>query len=106
MSNFPELRLRRLRRTESLRKLVQETSVDVGDLIYPLFVVEGHNEKQEIASMPGIFRFSPDLLQTEVEEIARLGIPAVILFGIPKHKDEVGSEAYNPGGSGAAGRSD
>jgi porphobilinogen synthase len=98
MSNFPELRLRRLRRTEGLRKLVQETNVSVGDLVYPLFIVEGHHEKQEIASMPGISRFSLDMLQKEVEELAQLGIPAVILFGIPKHKDETGSEAYNPEG--------
>jgi porphobilinogen synthase len=98
MSLFPEARLRRLRRTEQLRKLVQETRVDSQDLIYPLFVVEGKNNRQEIASMPGIFRFSPDLLAAEAEEIAKLGIPGVILFGIPDKKDDVGSEAYNPNG--------
>lgn len=58
MSNFPELRLRRLRRTEGLRKLFQETNVEIGDLIYPLFIVDGSNIKQEVASMPGIFRYS------------------------------------------------
>jgi porphobilinogen synthase len=98
MSNFPELRLRRLRRTEDLRKLFQETNLEAGDLIYPLFVTEGNNIKQEIASMPGIFRYSPDLLPREAEEITRLGLPGVILFGIPLNKDEVGSEAYNPNG--------
>jgi len=98
MSNFPELRLRRLRRTEGLRKLFQETNVERGDLIYPLFIVDGSNIKQEVASMPGIFRYSPDLLPREVEEIAKLGISGIILFGIPTKKDELGSEAYNPNG--------
>ncbi len=98
MVAFPEMRLRRLRRTEQMRKLVQETNVGAGDLIYPLFLVEGKNNQQEISSMPDVFRFSPDLLPKQAEEIARLGIPAVILFGIPSHKDEVGSEAYNPNG--------
>jgi porphobilinogen synthase len=98
MSKFPELRLRRLRRTEGLRNLFQETSLEVGDLIFPLFIGEGKKVKQAIPSMPGIFRYSVDILQQEVEEIASLGIPAVILFGIPNRKDEVGSEAYNPKG--------
>ncbi|MBI4187460.1 MAG: porphobilinogen synthase [Chloroflexi bacterium] len=95
---FPQLRLRRLRRTESLRRLVRETSLDVSDLVYPLFVIEGRGDKQEIASMPGMFRFPVDRLPGEAEEIARLGIPAVLLFGIPEHKDEVGSAAYDPDG--------
>jgi porphobilinogen synthase len=98
MTGFPQLRLRRLRRTKPLRALVRETSVEVGDLIYPLFIVEGNNLKQEIASMPGIFRHSVDLLPQEVEEVVKLGIPAVLLFGIPEHKDEVGSAAYHPEG--------
>jgi porphobilinogen synthase len=98
MSSFPELRLRRLRRTEALRSLVRETKVDVGDLIYPLFVVEGKGLRQEIASMPGICRYSSDLLPGEIEEIARLGIPAVILFGIPEEKDEKASSAYRRDG--------
>ncbi len=98
MSVFPQLRLRRLRRTDSLRALVRETRVDSGDLIYPLFVVEGSGVKQEIVSMPDIFRLSADLLPREVEEIAKLGIPAVLLFGIPEDKDEVGSGAYHPQG--------
>ena len=95
---FPRLRLRRLRRSESLRALVRETHVDAGDLIYPLFVVEGKGIRQEITSMPGVFQLSNDKLPHEVEEIARLGIPGVILFGIPAHKDETGSSAYHSGG--------
>src|SRR4030042_1511121 len=95
MSEFPQLRLRRLRRTEALRALVRETKVDVGDLVYPLFVIEGRKIKQAINSMPGQYRFSTDLLAKEVEEIARLGIPAIILFGIPKEKDTVVSAAHN-----------
>ncbi len=98
MAAFPQERLRRLRHTESLRALVQETNVDTGDLVYPLFVVEGKGIKQEIGTMPGISRFSPDRLPTEIKEIAALNIPAVILFGIPKDKDEMGSSAYDPAG--------
>lgn len=98
MAYFPELRLRRLRRTEALRSMVRESHVDVKDLIYPLFVVEGSHLKQEVASMSGVFRYSPDLLPRELEEIAGLGIPAVLLFGIPQKKDEVGSSAYDPEG--------
>lgn len=98
MSNFPNTRLRRLRRSEALRALVRETKVEVGDLIYPLFVVEGNKMKQEISSMPGLYRLSADLLTKEVEEIAKLGIPAIILFGIPQKKDEVASLAYHPKG--------
>jgi len=98
MAVFPQLRLRRLRRTETLRALVRENRVDVGDLIYPMFIVEGTEIKQEISSMPGILRYSPDQLQTEVEEVAGLKIPAVLLFGIPQHKDETGSSAYQSDG--------
>ena len=98
MSSFPQLRMRRLRRTEALRALVRETQVETGDLIYPLFVVEGSQTKQEITSMPGIYRYSSDLLPEEVDDIAKLGIPAVILFGIPEKKDEVGSSAYDTEG--------
>ena len=98
MSRFPEMRLRRLRRTEALRKLIQETKIDTSDLIYPLFVIEGSNVKQEIESMPGIFRYTVDLLPKEAEEIAKLGLPGVILFGIPEYKDELGTGAYHPEG--------
>ena len=98
MAVFPQLRLRRLRRTEALRALIRETKVDIGDLVYPLFIVEGNGIKQEIDSMPGVFRFSPDQLPREVEEIAGLGIPAVLLFGIPEDKDDVASAAYDSEG--------
>jgi len=98
MAGFPQLRLRRLRRTERLRALVRENRVDAGDLVYPIFVVEGKGIKQEISSMPSIFRFSPDQLDAEIEEVAGLKIPAVLLFGIPEQKDELGSSAYAPEG--------
>jgi len=98
MVAFPQSRLRRLRRTEILRALIRENRVDVGDLIYPMFVVEGTKIKQEISSMPGIFRYSPDRLSPEVAEVAGLDIPAVLLFGIPQHKDETGSSACQPDG--------
>ena len=98
MANFPELRLRRLRRSEPLRTLIRETKINVENLVYPLFTIEGEGIKQEISSMPGISRFSVDQLPREAEEIANLGIPAVLLFGIPESKDELGSEAYNPNG--------
>jgi len=95
MAIFPQVRLRRLRRTETLRALVRENRVEVGDLVYPMFIVEGKGIKEEITSMPGIFRYSPDQLPLEIEEVARLKIPAVLLFGIPEHKDENGSSAYH-----------
>jgi len=98
MAVFPQVRLRRLRRTEALRALVRENRVDVNDLVYPLFVVEGNGIKEEITSMPDIFRHSPDQLPPELAEIAELKIPAVLLFGIPKDKDETGSSAYHPEG--------
>lgn len=87
-------RHRRLRRTPNLRRMVRETTLSVDDLIYPLFVVEGENKKQEIASMPGVYQLSLDLLGEEIEMLKELGIPAIILFGVPAHKDELGSEAY------------
>lgn len=98
MAGFPQLRLRRLRQSETLRALVRENRIDVGDLIYPVFVVDGKGIRQEIDSMPGIFRYSPDQLSAEAEEVAKLKIPAVLLFGIPEHKDETGSSAYDPQG--------
>ncbi len=91
---FPEYRPRRLRRTEALRSLVRETELSVKHLVYPLFVVPGQGVKEEVSSMPGVFRFSVDKLKEEVKAVYELGIPAVILFGIPEKKDEVGSEAY------------
>ena len=91
---FPALRLRRMRRVEPLRSLVRETRVDISDLIYPLFVTDGENIKREVPSMPDVFQISVDRLAAEVEEVTRLGIPGIILFGIPDEKDEQGSQAY------------
>lgn len=88
------MRMRRLRANENLRRMVRENRVTVDDLIYPLFVVEGENVRDEVSSMPGVYRFSLDTLKDEIKEIEELQIPAVILFGIPEHKDEAASEAY------------
>ncbi len=96
--SFPEQRLRRLRRTETLRNMVRETALSVDDLIYPLFVQPGVKIKNEIKSMPGNYRFSIDELVKECSIIQKLGIPAVILFGIPSHKDENGSEGISDDG--------
>ena len=98
MSNFPENRMRRLRATPALRRLVQETRLSVSDLIYPIFVAEEAGEPREIEPMPGIFQHSLDSLKSEVKTVAELGIPAVLVFGIPSYKDEVGSQGYAPNG--------
>jgi len=98
MAEFPTVRLRRLRRTPTLRRMVRETSLSVDDFILPLFVEEGKNIRTEISAMPGVYRFSPDTLAAEIKEIAGLGIPGVILFGIPASKDETGSSALEPDG--------
>ncbi|HPO56852.1 MAG TPA: porphobilinogen synthase [Ignavibacteriaceae bacterium] len=98
MALYPAKRLRRLRYNPLVRNMVRETQLSKNDFIYPLFAVEGEKIKNPIKSMPGNFQLSVDNLVEECREVAALGIPAVILFGIPKHKDEVGSEAYNPNG--------
>ena len=95
---FPIQRLRRLRQHEGLRRMVRETRLSVSDLIYPMFVTEGKDQRREIASMPGQCRLSIDLLVKEAGEVAGLGIPAVMLFGIPDHKDERGTSGYDPHG--------
>ncbi len=92
--HFPLRRPRRLRRSETIRRMVRETILQVDNLIMPLFVVHGRGIRQEIPPMPGNYQFSVDQLTREVKEIATLGIPAVLLFGIPEHKDAYGSEAY------------
>jgi porphobilinogen synthase len=97
-SSFPRTRPRRLRGSTTLRRMVRETRVSVDDLIYPLFVAPGRDVKHEIASMPGNFHWSVDRLPAEMEEIAGLGIPAVLLFGLPEEKDAVGSGAYAEAG--------
>lgn len=95
---FPQLRLRRLRKNENIRRMVRETVLTPNDFIYPIFVVEGENVKEEIPSMPGQFRYSIDRLPEIGETVLKLGIPAVILFGIPEHKDELGSDSYSEKG--------
>jgi len=96
--HYPIYRPRRLREKEILRCMVRETELSVKDLIYPFFVMHGRRERNEISSMPGIFQLSTDELVKEAREIAKLGIPAILLFGIPATKDAVGSEAYHPHG--------
>jgi len=95
---FPRHRLRRLRQSEPLRRLVRETQLAVSDLVYPMFVTVGKDRRDEIASMPGQYRLSVDLLVKEASEVKLLGIPAVILFGVPDKKDERGTGAYDPNG--------
>jgi len=98
MATYPTKRLRRLRYNPLVRDMVRETELSKNDLIYPLFVVPGDKIKKEIKSMPGVFQMSIDVLVEECKEVSALGIPAVILFGIPEHKDEKGSEAYDSNG--------
>lgn len=95
---FPESRPRRLRRTESLRKMVRETQLTVDSLIFPMFIISGRGRRQPIASMPGQFQLSVDEAVAEAQSCVGLGIPAVILFGVPDRKDIVGSEAWNDDG--------
>lgn len=95
---FPNTRLRRLRRTESLRSMVRETELNTADLVSPLFVCPGENVRRAISSMPGNYQMSIDNLVEEGRRLAELSVPAVILFGIPSNKDERGSEAYDPEG--------
>ena len=96
--SFPETRPRRLRRNEALRRMVRETTLSVDNLMYPLFVCPGKGTRKEIASLPGQYHLSVDQLAREAESIATLGIPSVILFGLPEKKDSVGSEAWHPEG--------
>ncbi|MCX7797598.1 MAG: porphobilinogen synthase [Melioribacter sp.] len=98
MAVYPTKRLRRLRYNPLVRDLVRETQLSKDDLIYPLFVVPGTKVKNEVRSMPNVYQMSIDVLVEECKEVEQLGIPAVILFGIPEHKDEMGSEAYDPNG--------
>ena len=96
--SFPASRPRRLRRTAALRRLVAETRLSVDDLVAPLFVREGIDEPQPVASLPGVVQHTRASLRAEVSALRDLGVPAVILFGIPEEKDAVGSEAWNPDG--------
>ena len=96
---FPIHRPRRLRRTEALRGLVRETRLSTSGLVYPMFACPGNKIRTEVSSMPGIFQQSSDQIVEECREVAGLGIPAVILFGLPEKKDETGSEAASPSGA-------
>ncbi len=94
MRIFPTYRPRRLRGNQNLRRLVRETALSIDDLIYPMFVVHGDNTVTEISAMPGCYQYSVDTLITAAKELATLGIPGTILFGIPASKDPLGTEAY------------
>jgi len=96
--SYPTERPRRLRRTEAIRSLVRETRVATTGLLYPMFVVTGTNTRQEISSMPGIYQQSVDRFLEEAREVEQLGIPGILLFGIPERKDPSGSEAWSPEG--------
>jgi len=98
MLAFPDIRLRRLRKTKALRALVRETRLTVSDLIYPIFVTHGRHLREPVEPMPGIYHLSLDNLLEEVNEVARLGIPGILLFGIPSYKDSSGSESYDDHG--------
>lgn len=99
MNNLPNFdRHRRLRSSQAMRSLVRETELTVNDLLYPMFIIEGENVKNEVISMPGIFQISIDLLADEIKEIKKLGIKAVMLFGVITQKDEAGTGAYSESG--------
>ncbi len=92
--SFPKIRMRRLRSSDAMRRLVRETTLSVDDFVYPLFVREGKKLKEPIKSMTDCFHFSPDTVAAEAREVASLGIPAVLLFGLPAKKDDMGSAAW------------
>jgi porphobilinogen synthase len=96
--SFPTSRLRRLRGSENVRRLVRETQISAADLIYPMFVIYGEHVRNPVPSMPGVFQLSIENLVADIEEVVDLDIPAIILFGIPETKDEVGSSAYDESG--------
>jgi porphobilinogen synthase len=96
---FPQSRPRRLRRVEALRRMVRETRLSPDNLVQPLFVCPGRGVNNPIKSMPGVAQLSPDLAAREAREIAAAGVPAIILFGLPEHKDAIGSEAWSDSGS-------
>lgn len=95
---FPEYRPRRLRRNSAFRALIRETELSAAQFVYPLFVMPGKNKREEISSMPGVFRITVDLLEKEAKECLALGVNSVILFGLPKTKDGVGSGAHDKNG--------
>lgn len=94
MPIFPHIRHRRLRLNENVRRLVRENHLSVDDLIYPVFVTFGQGIRREVPSMPGVYNLSIDMLLAELKQVEELGIPGILVFGIPEEKDEVGSGAY------------
>ena len=88
------IRLRRLRNNETVRNMIRETSVSVNDLVYPVFIKEGTDEKIPVDSMPGIYQYTIDRFPEELDRIKKAGVSAILIFGIPEHKDECGSQAY------------
>lgn len=92
------IRMRRLRTNEAIRSMVRETSLNKTDLVYPIFVIEGENIKNPVDSMPGIYQYSIDRLQEELDKIQQAGVTAILIFGIPSHKDAKGSQAYDESG--------
>ncbi|MEL7567649.1 MAG: porphobilinogen synthase [Dehalobacterium sp.] len=95
---YPITRMRRLRGSETMRSMVRENHLSLDDLIYPVFAIFGQNVKNPVTSMPGVYQLSVDNIVKECEEVVNLGLKSVLLFGIPEHKDEVGSGAYDPNG--------
>lgn len=98
MPHFPLYRPRRLRKTETIRNLLRETSISIKNLVYPMFVIEGKDLKNPIPSLPGVYQLSSDRMLVELEEVVHNGIPAIMLFGIPAAKDPIGSSAFDPNG--------
>lgn len=92
------IRLRRLRKNEGIRRLVRENQLHKEDLVYPMFVIEGNDIKNPVDSMPGIYQYSIDRIHEELDRVVKAGVGAVLLFGIPEHKDETGSSAYDDNG--------
>lgn len=92
------IRLRRLRKNEGIRRLVRENQLHKEDLVYPMFVIEGNDIKNQVDSMPGIYQYSIDRIHEELDRVVKAGVGAVLLFGIPEHKDETGSSAYDDNG--------
>ena len=97
MGSYPQTRLRRLRERAALREMAKETRLSVSDFIYPIFVTHGRDVRTEIDPMPGIYQFSLDHLIPEIASVAEMGIPSVLLFGIPATKDPSGTEAFRRG---------
>ena len=96
--DFLTKRPRRLRKNQVIRDMISETSLSVSDFIYPIFTVEGEKIRQEISSMPDCYQYSVDMLEEEIQQLKNLGIKAVLLFGVPNHKDEIASSAFDEDG--------